>query len=241
MNLAAIRGMVLQRLDEDPTGQISGTWTDAEVDAAINEGQMLMVLITLCLEATFAFQLAAATWNYNPFAQLPDWIAPLRCRMGGLKVRAARMADLDALDTAWRAKTRDAASRYGTLGWSLIYFYPQLKASGSVDLTYARSPVVMVADTDVPEVPEQHHNALADYGVYHCRQKLGGLELEKGLAFLARFFESSKQLGTFTRARALGERYDTIPVELERFDLSRLVKVRKDILPLLKEGAASAN
>jgi hypothetical protein len=234
MTFAIIRSLVLQRLDENTSAPES--WTLAEVNAAINEAQMFLVLLTLCLENKVTFNLAANTVFYDPFAQVSDWIVPLRVRSANVKVRPAKMAELDALSSTWRTETAPAVKRYGTRGFALLYTYPVPSGSGqTLELTYAQSPAVMVNDGDVPQIPEQHHPALADYGIYRLRQKLGGSEFQKGLPLFASFIESAKQLGAFVRARSLDQRYDTLPVELAKLDISRALKIRKDLLPAKQE------
>lgn len=236
MNLAQLRTHTLERLDEDPTNPQS--WTAAEVTAALNEAQMLLALLTLCLETK-----ATITLSGLPFLsildQLPDWIVPLRLRQGTAKVRPVRLADLDALNPQWSSVASGLTlQRYGSVGFGLLFLDPA--PAGTAEVVYANAPAVLVLDTDIPAVPERTHPALIAYATYRLREKQGGSEFAAGLAGLSEFMAVAKVLGVQIRARSLGQRYDTLPVELTHMDLSRFLKLRKDLLPATaKEPHAS--
>jgi hypothetical protein len=229
-----MRGLVLQRVDESTTTPES--WTVAEVNAALNEGLQLFVLLTLCLEAKITFNLTANLVFYDPFAQISDWIVPLRVRSNNVKVRPAKISELDALSSTWRTDTGATVQRYGTRGFSLLYVNPAPAGAGqSLELTYAQSPAALALDTDVPAIPEEHHPALVNFAIYRLRQKLGGSEFAKGLALFAEFLASVQKMGALVRARSLGQRYDALPIEISRQDISRLVRTRPDLPPMKKE------
>ena len=93
----------------------------------------------------------------------------------------------------------------------------------------------LAADGDIPEIPELYHPALADYGLYDVLAPQGGSMLAKALTYLAGFLSAATRASALVRARSLALRYDTLPMELERFDLSRVTSIRKDLLPARKE------
>ena len=235
MTLATMRTVVLQRLDEDPTNP--ATFTTAEATAALNEAQMLFVLLTLCLEKSAPWTLANATPFSDILAVFTDWILPLRITVAGAKVRPARLTDLDALNSNWQAATGPAVTRYAQLGFSLLVAYPPV--GGTLQVVYACAPAPLVNDADVPAIPVLYHQALVDYATYRLREKQGGSEFQDAIKHLSDFLEAAKKMGAFVRARSLAQRYDKLPIELERIDLSRLLKLRKDLLPKAKPSDAA--
>ncbi len=235
MTFLELQTRTLKRLDEDTAAPV--TYTLADVKAALNEGYLFFVLLTLCLEKTVSYTVQAATTFQHALTDQADFLAPLRVRAGAAKVRPATLADLDALDPAWKAAT-GSVSRYGCLGFDLLFFYKRLAAPGTVELTYAYSPAEMAADGDVPAIPGEYHPVLPQYAVYRVRESLGAEELVRGLGDLETFLLDAGQLARQVRARSIALGYDKLPFELEKFDLSRLLAVRKDLLPARKEQPA---
>jgi hypothetical protein len=43
--------------------------------------------------------------------------------------------------------------------------------------------------------------------------------------------EGAKHYAAYVRSRNLGSRYDKVPFELEKYDMSQLLKLRKDLMP----------
>jgi hypothetical protein len=228
VTLAAMRALVFERLDEDPSNP--GSWTAAEVNAALNDAQSFFALITLVLEKTLT--LDVTTTLGAPFAWMvgtPDWLMPLRVRCAGQKVRPMRLADMEALDQGWLSAPGTAFTRYGQIGADHLFFYPS--AHAQLDIRYAYSPAVMAADNDTPQIPDVYHPLLPLYAKYQLLQKLGGAEFQKGMADLKEFLAAAGKCADLVRARCLAYRYDNTPVEISRLDLSSLVTVRKDLLP----------
>ncbi len=224
MTFAELRARVLKRLDDDGFG-----YTAAEVNSAINEGLQFFAWLTLCLEGAGDLTTGA---SIQPLAIFPDYIAPLRVTVGGVKIRPATPAQLDALDNNWRANT-GAPARYWSKGWNLMGFYGSAGATAA--MVYARSAAPLANDGDVPEIPELYHPVLADYGVYRVLAPQGGSMLAKALTYFAGFLAAATRVNALVRARSLALRYDTLPMELERYDLSRVTSIRKDLLPARKE------
>lgn len=222
---------VLARLDQ-PGG---GYYTRAETRAALNEGIRFFTLLTLGLEATANFPLAAATTFYHAQQTLPDWMLPLRVQLdGGAFLRPRRLEELDALDTGWQSSS-GTPSHYAAMGFDFLAIYKQpTGSSNSLQVTYARAPVPLVLDTDAPEYPEDLHPAFVDYAIPRLRFREGPQEFSKSLPYLGRFMDEAKRYGNYVRARSLALRYDKQPPELERMDLSKLLKLRSDVMPARK-------
>lgn len=264
MQFAELQSRTLTRLNEDPTGAVIGYYTRQEVKDALNDAQLLYAFLTLCLETTAPFRLSVGV-NFYPLLPLfPDFILPLRASWsttpgaagrwndprfgdpqfndglgtatGSGRLRPIRLADLDARDATWLTAT-GTPSRYGTLGFDLFYVYKAPDVDGyQAVITYARSPALMAADIDIPEIPENHHLSLVDIAVPMLRTKEGGQELKKELPSLKTAIASMAQLAAYVRARSLALRYDKLPFEIERFDASRLLAIRKDLPPWRKEA-----
>jgi hypothetical protein len=239
-----IGARILKRIDDDVTspGSVAPDPTDPsapppEILAAINEGQELFALLTLCLETTATLTLTASA----PFATLrgafPGFLCPLRLSIAGTRVRPATLADLDAENDAWQS-TPGTPARYCTLGFNFYAVTPQPVTNTAASLTYARSPVQLVGDS-FPEIPEQYHQSLVKYGMYRVRLKEGGQALQRGMVQLNEFLDDATAHGEFVRARSRAARYDVLPFELKLFDRSRLIEtLKKEKAPWQPPSAA---
>lgn len=221
MTHSELRSRTLERLGEEADGL--GYFTAQDATDGLNWAQRLMALLTLCLETTQDFTLTAATCWHDVRATLSDWLLPLRVEYAGAKVRPARLSELDALNASWQAAAGDP-ERYACLGADpvLLAVYRQLAAGGTLSITYARVPAAIEINGS-PEIPEEYQPLLIDAAVPYCRMKEGGQEMGKVQPLLRRFLDGAAKLGRYTRARSLDLRYDRLPPEIERFDLSRLL------------------
>jgi hypothetical protein len=217
-----IAARIITRIDDGPGDQVSspGSTSAAEVLDAINEGEQLFCLLTLCLESTVTLAIPAAT----PFSSfrflLPDFVAPLRLVVKGTRIRPATLANLDAENPAWQA-TPGTPSQYVMLGFDLLALTPQPAFSINSSFTYARSAKVL-ADGDTPEIPDQYHPLLVDFGIYWIKKKEGGLGLQRGLDAFTRFLDGAQEHRDFVLAKSRAAGYDTLPFELALFDRSLL-------------------
>jgi hypothetical protein len=229
MQLSDMVTRVSQRLAE---AGIPVFYPSAEIVAALNEAQRFFVLLTLGLETTQPWNVPAATTFFHMLTFFTDWMVPLRITTStGAKVRPSRFEDLGALDSNWR-NSPGAPYRYAAAGADFLALYRQPAGSGTtLSVTYARAPVPLVNDTDVPEIPEEYHSKLVAYGIYRPRQVEGGQEFAKTLPMLGEFLDGAQHYANYVRARNRGSQYDKTPFELEKFDRSTLLKLRKDLMP----------
>jgi hypothetical protein len=234
MTVSDIAGRIITRIDDDPAAPVSvvvgagptvnGVVVADEVLAAIDEGQQLASLLTLCFEKTVAFSLGTAHSLdangafYLPRPALPDLIAPLRIAVGGIRLRPSTIDELDGWNSQWQA-TAGPAARYCLLGSNLWAVTPQ--SSQTAQATYAYSPAALAA-TDTPILPDAYHPDLVEYGVYRVRLKEGAQQLARGMNCLNAYLDSMTRLGNYTRARSLAAHYDVQPFELASFDRSQL-------------------
>ena len=224
MTFGDLKTRTLTRAGEDATAPVYYSGGDA--GKAINWAQRLFVLISLCLERTASFTLTSATTFYHVRDQVTDWLLPLQVTYTGLKLRPARLADLDALDTTWPATPGDP-QRYAIAGMDLLAIYKQLAAGGTLSLVYVPAPVRMSAAADEPEIPGEYQPLLVGGAIAYLRMAEGGQEFEKAKPALQALIEGAGRLGQYVRQRSLDLRYDRAPIELERFDLSRLLAIPK--------------
>ena len=215
-----IQNRIITRLDDDPTAPAS--CTAAEVMAAINDGQELAALLTLSIERVATLTLTGATPFFTIRGTFPDFLVPLRLSIGGLRIRPAKLADLDALSELWQA-TPGTPSRYLSLGFNLFGVTPQPAVPMGSELIYAAAPAPLLSG-GTPEIPEAYHQSLVDYGVYRVKLKEGGQGLQRGVGHLNRFLDDMTRLGDYVRAKSRAAHYDTMPFELQLFDRSRLLE-----------------
>lgn len=228
MTALEISNRILKRIDDDSTAPGSvvsdGTPVPPEILAVINEGQELFCLLSLCLETTAPLTLPASTTFATIRGTLPDFLCPLRLTIGGIRIRPATLAQLDAENDAWQ-NTPGTPLRYFTAGFNLYGITPQPVAETAASLTYARSPVQLV-DDGFPEIPEQYHQNLVDYGVYRAKLKEGGQSLTRGVQYLNQFLDAATACGDYVRAKSRASRYDTEPLELKLFNRARLLPAK---------------
>lgn len=239
MTAKQISDLIIKRIDDDSgaPGSVSADHTvgnvPPEVLAAINEGQELFALLSLCLERTTSITLAASTSCFTIRGTLPDFICPLRLMIDGTRVRPGTLAEFDAENETWQS-TAGTPTSYFSLGFNFFGLNLQPIGDTSADLTHAYSPLQLVRDA-FPEIPEHYHQALADYGVYRIRLKEGGQGLERGVRYLNSFLDAAQACGDYVRARSRAARYDVLPFELQLFDRSRLIEA------LIKKGKPNAH
>jgi len=228
-----MQALVSQRLNEGQTGYTF--YPQNEITAALNEAQRFFCLLTLGLEKTAAWVIPANTTFTHMLGVFNDWIACLRITTSaGVKIRPARLEDLASLDPGWMASAAAGAvppTRYAALGADLVAVYKQPTAQVTVNVTYARAPVALANAADVPEIPVEYAPRLVDYAIYRMRQVEGAQEFAKAMPLFHGFLDGAKNYAAYVRSRNLGSRYDKVPFEIEKFDRSKLLKLRPDLVP----------
>lgn len=222
MTAAELQGRTLERLGDNPS--TGGFYGLQEVLNWLNAAQRLMALFTLCLESTRTFNLQPAAAYYNMLSIYPDWLVPLRIRVAnGSKLKPGRLSDFAALDSTWNSSP-GYPSRYALLGFDLLAVYQQPVGAVQATLTFARSPVTLFSPGDQPEIPAAYHPALIDGAIPLLRSKEGGQEWQKVLPLWDRFLDACTNLGDNVRARNKEQAYDHLPMEIRRFDRSKMLK-----------------
>ena len=221
-----LQNRLLERLGDTATGEYvqTGYYTPGEALAWLNAAQRLFVLLTLCLETTGSLPLSADTAFYRLLPTFTDWIVPLRVRIsGGAKLKPSTLGQLASLDASW-SDSAGTPDRYVVAGFDLFAIYQQPASSGTtLSLTYARCPDPLVNPSDVPEIPVEYHPALIEGAIPLCRAKEGGAEFQKVMANWNLFLDAATRMGDYVRARNKERGYDRLPVELGRFDRSKML------------------
>lgn len=223
MNLGEIRAEVSRRMDDTSNVRYSV----GRIEQAINQGQRIFAFLTLAIERSAAFNLAANTVWYNVLDTLADWVAPLRVEdSSSRRIRPATIRQLDALSRMWRADTAATGpTRYGMVGTDLMFVHPAPDGAGvALTLKYAALPAELTVDGDTPEIRAQYHISLADYACFFLKLPEGGQELPEALEYWRRFQEAVATENQFCRDRAQQARYDTLPPDLEPIDIRKLIQ-----------------
>jgi hypothetical protein len=231
MQLSTMYGLASQRLNEGANQGGPTSYPTLEIIAALNEAQRLFCLLTLGLEKTTSWPGAGATTFFHMLTTNSglffDWIVPLRvATTTGAKVRPSGLEELTALDSQWVASP-GSPSRYVHVGADLLGLYQQPAGGATLKVTYARAPLVLAGDTDVPEIPAEYHPELVKFGIYRCRQSEGGEEFAKTLPMLNEYLDAAQKYADYVRERNNGSRYDNQPFELSSFDRSQLMNLKR--------------
>jgi hypothetical protein len=215
MQLSDLSSLVSSRLNEAGAPIF---YPASEITAALNEALRFFTLATLSLEKTAPW-VPASTFSHLSTI-FPDFLVVLRITRAstGTKVRPCRIGDLWSLDANWPT-TFGPVARYAAAGYDLCAVYPF--EGDTLNVTYARAPVALVNAGDVPEVPEEYHVQLVNYGIWRLRQVEGGAVLQSVIPLLDEFMGACREYAAYMRARHLGANYDTLPAEFALADRSR--------------------
>lgn len=226
MTFLELQTELLERLGDDIAADANAQhYTVREAQNWLNAAQRLFVLMTLCLETTVTLTIAGnSAVTRRMLTVYADWLVPLRVRISGsAKLKPSRLADLAALDNSWTDHP-GSLTRYCHSGFDLLSLYKQPTADTDLSITYARGPSRMALDADTPEIPVRFHPALVDAAIPLAKVKEGGSEWQQNLPQWTRFMDAVEEQAGIVRARSRELGYDAMPPELERFDMSRLMK-----------------
>ena len=232
MNVTALEKRVWERLEQDPAAPIT---PEPEVLHALNQAQRTLVLLTLCLEKTSTLTLQPTTPFYGIRSYIADYLVPLRVTVGGLRVRPSSIRDFDARNANWQTAT-GSDPRYATLGINLFAVSASPAIAAIASITHAYVPALLVNGADVPPTPEDYHESLIKFATVWIRLKEGAQEFAKTVGLYREFLEDAAKLGGYVRLRSLAAKYDQLPLELTKQDLSRLVKGLVPVAPAKERG-----
>lgn len=144
------------------------------------------------------------------------------------KLAPATFDEMASLDNGWIGRS-GLPTQYDSSGFGLLVFDRSPDQAYMAFLTYARMPVALVNPTDAPEIPEPDHQALIDGAVGFLRIREGGQELANDAPAFGSFMSAVARRADQVRARSLAQRYDRVPIEIAKFDISRLLNARPDL------------
>lgn len=234
MTLSELTIRLLERVDDD-----ASYYTSAETTHALNVALRLFCLITLCVERTATFTLAAGQAFYriteSPIS-ITDFIVPLRVTVAGARVRPYTIHQLNLESSSWRS-TAGTPAKYAQDGYEQFAITPQPSGgSTSLALTYAAVPAALAISGDTPEIPTEQQPLLIDFAIWWLRAKEGGAEFMGTNEFLNRFLDGAQKYAEFVRARSKSQLYDRQPPDISKFDRSRFAFKLKQIV-MKKEAA----
>jgi hypothetical protein len=209
MTVAQLEQLVWTKLNDS-----TGTYYPQAL-GALNEAQRLFALLSLCLETSATFTLAAGTLGYNVLTQIPGFILPQRTyNSAGEQLRPSTVAELEALDANWMS-TPGLPQRYVFRGLDFLMVYPQPAAADTLVIAHSRCPAMLAANGDVPEIRAASQYALANYAAWALRQPEGGQEFAKFAGYLKEFMAEAKKVGDLVRERNKDKGFETVgPYEL---------------------------
>ncbi len=223
MTNAEILDRTTTRLGDTP-GTLAAHYTRGEIQVAVNQVYRLVCFLTLALETTVTYTLTSGGAFHKMLSTYGDWILPLRIRVGGKKIFPNRLVELAGLNTTW-SKTPGTPERYALLGFDLLCVYKQPVSDTAAQIVYARTPALLAADADVPELQTEYHQTLIDLAIPLLRIKEGAQEWQKTLGSWDRGMAAVKKLADYVRHRNRELGYDFMPFELAGFDRSKLMEV----------------
>lgn len=191
-----------------------------EVLAAVNEGQEFASLLSLCLQKTVPFPLTAGVYFGTFLTAFPDYLCPLRLSIAGTRLRPSTLADFDAENDSWQS-TPGTPTRYTTIGFNL-WAVNTAPPAVTANFIYSHAPATMT-NASTPEIPEEYHQSLVRFAKYRVRIKEGAQGLQRGMQDLNRFLDDMTRLADCVRGRSKAAKFDTLPIELQLFDRSRLM------------------
>jgi hypothetical protein len=209
MTAAALIDATLIRLDQPVAGD--GFYTRPETTAALNTAQRLFCFLTLCLEGTESVSIGTG----NP-VYAHGGIAILRITAGGLRLDRVDVGRLAARSAAWWQTQDQSPSEYAPLSATLFAIAPRPFAAMPLAVTAARYPAVLAdSGASSPEIPEEHHQALADGAAAILSGiKEGGQEQAKSQRWLSTYCEAMVDVAEAVRGRSRQYRYDVQPPPL---------------------------
>jgi hypothetical protein len=173
---------VFQRLKESQTTGASVTWTEAQIHPAINEGyldfceQTKMVereaelsctakLSLMDMRYAFAYPFLGVRRMYSRALNIPLMPSSIKAR--------------DDRDNRWEMSSGQV-QRFFTRGLYTLGLWPVPVTGETWRASVTSLPDLLVNDTDVPEVPEEFHEAFEIYACYDLKALESEADLSVG-------------------------------------------------------------
>lgn len=157
---------------------------------AINEAQTILCAASGTLYEEDELTILKGNFMVDVLGALPLFRRILRCRAYYGNINVVPVRHILAMGQIPYGTPRMVAQ----LGPSSLMFYPRPDESLSVSIGYERYPRILTDESDVPEVPEAYHQALADYCVPRLAMLEGGAELKRCLGSMQKFMKAVESL-----------------------------------------------
>ena len=173
MNLGQIRSKTLDFMRElaSPVGV-----TTQEIDRYINDAYVEMAEVTQAVVEEITLTVQAGE-HFVPLPQ--NSLAPLTLIDAATDrpIKPVHWTWVDKRDRRWIRISRQRPRVYSAFGLKEIFLYPAYLADATMTLNHSVVPVegfatsILENDSDIPNLPEQHHMALAFYAEYRALLK----------------------------------------------------------------------
>lgn len=180
MNLSEMTANVFRRLTESQTTGAAVTWTEDQIHPAINEGYLDFCEQTKMFEreaeltCVKGVPLMDMRWAFAyPFLG----VRRMYSRALSLTLMPTSIKARDDRDNRWEMSS-GRVQRFFTRGLYVLGLWPVPQTGEQWRASVTSLPAAMVNDTDVPEVPEEFHEAFEIYACYDLK----ALESEADLA-----------------------------------------------------------
>lgn len=183
LTLSAARSALRARLNEPSAAQ----WTDAELDAWLNEGAADIASRTECLLDTHE---ATVTANVRSVAPPDDLLRIYRAEFeptGESQTIPLRYKDYMAMDRVWGHQTSGANYPEFWTSWGMppsttLYLYPTPHVGGILRVYYYRTAAPAIEDTDTLDLVDGWAHYLYDYAEYRAFLRVGDQRWQHALA-----------------------------------------------------------
>lgn len=209
--LSTLRTRVRERL-------LSTFWSDAELDAYINEGLRVWNTLTGYWRITTSANIGQGVMWWSMADNIGDHLAPLRFELVDSHLEVVSLHQLDELNPAWQADTAGTLTKVATVGLDNIALNPTLAADTTVIFEIIRKAPILTADDDYVQMGEEDIIAIIDYAHFVCALKEGTSELQTAypnfqrfLAHAASYNSRLAKLSVYRQLLGLGGQTQTRP------------------------------
>lgn len=204
---AELKTDVFRRLNESPSAPVY--WSEADVEAAINEGYDCLADATEACETSTSITWTAALhqdlWDTCDGTTAAELLRPIRIQNDttGQWLTPISVRELDRRYSRWR--TVSGQPSYCVMrGLRYLDLHPYPSAAGTATMHYAAWPTALSADDDTPSLPQAFHPALVSYALYDLYAQEG--ETQKALRYYAEYFDQERRLRDFVASRTARDR-----------------------------------
>lgn len=164
MNLGELTSRVQRQFGDEAGVQI----TAGDIRNWLNDAQVDIVRRTDVLQASLKTDVVA---NQPDYAVPNNFVKIRRVTVNGNLIRPTQLEHLDQLNPGRDNETTSIPNWYYTWGNS-IYLYPTPSARSTLGLEiyYIRTPLVLNAPTDIPEIPAYMHEDLLRFALARAKE-----------------------------------------------------------------------